>query len=285
MSAHASLRTFDNLLAPENREAVSITVFCKSLYAFLFVKILFLWPVLPDVQRYLPVEFKSSLQHFVYAPIKIAHYDLTLFLVVLLVLLVIAIVLRLNYVTATLVFWFSFSLSCLARPVGNGSDYVLNVFLFLSIFLPVVPAFKPDGFRYGQRSISNFVFLLCRIQFCLIYLMSGFDKLTSPAWQSGDAVYSITRLDYFINPHITMPDSKTLYVLLAWMIILFELLFPVLVWFRRLRVAVLAMGVIFHLVIIFGLSLPDFGLLMILLYSLFIPFRKTAVQLPASNLR
>jgi hypothetical protein len=256
-----------------NRARLQITIFCKSLYAFLFLKIIFLWPVLPDGQRYFPYEFRSSLHHIAYAPIKLAQYDLTIFLVSILILLSLALILKINYVTAALIFWFSFSLSRFSIPFTNGSDYVLNLFLLLSILLPITPTLKVDALWKNQLIISNFAFLFCRIQLCLIYVLSGFDKLASPAWRSGDAVYSIANQELFINPYLLTPDSKSLYLLLAWTIILFELSFPVLIWFKRFRMYALVAGIIFHIAIIFVLSLPDFGLLMILLYSLFIPVR------------
>lgn len=264
---------FAHALHERNRERLAITIFCKSLYVFLFLKIIFLWPVLPDGQRYLPFEFRSLLHHIIYAPVKLAQYDLTIFLISILGVLLSGMVLKLNYVTAALVFWVSLNLSRFAYPFGNGSDYVLNIFLFLSIFLSINPAFKSEPLRSKQVIISNFAFLFCKIHLSLIYVLSGFDKLTSAAWRSGDAIYSITNLEFFINPHVSIPVNKSLYLILAWIIILFELSFPVLIWFKQTRLYAIAAGIIFHLVIIFVLSLPDFGLVMILLYSLFIPFR------------
>lgn len=269
----------------ENRARLQITIFCKSLYAFLFLKILFLWPVLPDGQRYFPFEFRSALGHIVYAPLKLAQYDLTIFLASILILLLLALVLKVNYITSALIFWLSFSLSRFAYPMTNGSDYVLNLFLFLSIFLSVLPAFKQEALRQTQLIISNFSFLFCKIQLCLIYVLSGVDKLISSAWRSGDAVYSIVNSELYINPNVTIPVSKGLYVVMAWTVIIFELTFPILIWFKRLRPYVLAAGIMFHLAIIFVLSLPDFGLIMILLYSLFIPVRKNAEPVYESSLR
>lgn len=267
------------------RERLPIAVFCKSLYAFLILKILFLWPVLAEGQRYFPHEFPSLLHKIIYAPVTLAQYNLTVFLTGILILLAVGLLVRINYVIGALVFWFSLSLTRLAYPFVNGSDYVLNLFLFLAIFLAVVPAFKKESLREAQYIVSNFSLLVCKIQLCLIYILSGFDKLTSAAWRSGDAVFSITNLDYFMNPHLSISASKGLYMVMAWMIILFELSFPVLIWFKRFRVYALAGGVIFHLVIIFGLSLPDFGLIMLLLYSLFIPFGKKRERDYASSLR
>lgn len=263
-----------SFLREENQFSLSITIFCKSLYAFLFLKIIFLWPILSDVQRYSPYEFSSALHTVIYAPVFIAQYNLNAFLIPFLVVVGIALIIRINYFTAALVFWLSFSLSRFAFSIGNGSDYVLNLFLFISIFLPVVPAMKSVEWQKRQFVISNYAFLFCRIQFSLIYILSGFDKLTGHAWRTGDAVYSIVNLEYFMNPGLSIPFNKNLFALLAWMIILFELGFPILIWFKRFRLYALAIGIVFHLAIIFVLNLPDFGLVMILTYSLFIPYEK-----------
>lgn len=261
------------LIHENNQQQLAIPVFCKSLYGFLFLKIIFLWPVLVDNNRFLSYELKSVLHAIIYAPVRLAQYDLNLFLIALLILLLAACVLKVNYIISAFIFWFSFSLSRLAFPFSNGSDYVLNLFLFLSIFLSTTPGFRSESLANKQLLISNFVFLICKIQLCLIYLLSGFDKITSTAWRSGDAIYSIVNLEFFINPNLSIPVNEKLFIVLAWVIILFELSFPVLVWFKQMRKYALAAGIIFHLNIIFVLSIPDFGLLMILLYSLFIPLQ------------
>lgn len=269
---------FRSFLQETSSHQLSITIFCKSLYVFLFLKVIFLWPVLAEVQRYLPYELRTPLHQILFAPIRLAQYDLSLFLIAILILLVLALVLRANYFTSAIIFWLSFSLSRLAFPIANGSDYVLNLFLFLSVFLPIAPTWKPSHLRIIQLNISNFVFLFCRVQLSLIYVLSGFDKLISEPWRSGDAVFSIVNLEYFINPHLTISLSQGWFIIIAWMIILFELFFPVLVWFKGFRAYALVLGIIFHLGIIVVLSLPDFGILMILTYSLFIPFEKLLGQ-------
>ncbi len=264
---------FTSFIQEEDNKRLSITVFCKSLYVFLFLKIFFLWPVLPTVLRYLPYELRSPFHYLIFAPIKLAQYELNVFLGLMLLLLLIALIVRVNYFTSALIFWLSFSLSRVAFPIANGSDNVLNLFLFFAIFLSVTPAFKSEVLCTTQHIISNFTFLFCRIQLSLIYVLSGFDKLTSHPWRTGDAVYSIVNLDYFINPRLIIPFNGAVYIVLAWAIIVFELGFPFLIWFKRVRVYALATGIVFHIGIIFVLSLPDFGLVMLLMYSLFIPFR------------
>jgi len=123
-----------------------------------------------------------------------------------------------------------------------------------------------------QLMLSNFSFLFCRVQLTLIYLQSGLDKLSSEVWRSGDAIFYITQLDFFFSPLLTINESS--FMILAWSTILFELSFALLIWVRKFRIALLTLGVVFHLGIAIFLSLPDFGIMMILTYSLFFPFEK-----------
>jgi len=261
---------FAHYLHAKNAGKTSV-IFCKSLYSFLILKIIFLWPVLQEMVKYSPYKFVSWRSHFFYAPIKLAQANLDLFLVAGLVLLAIALVVRVNYFTALLICWLSFCLTRLTGFLASGSEQVLNLFLLLSLFLSQRPVLKTETLRSAQVIISNFAFLLCRIQLALIYAVSGVDKLFSKAWRSGDAVYSIMHLEFFFNPVIPVDLNEWMYKILAWAVILFELSFPILIWYRRFRLPFLILGVIFHLGIFFFLSLPDFGVVMILTYTIFLP--------------
>ena len=82
---------------------------------------------------------------------------------------------------------------------------------------------------------------------------------------------NIGRLGHMVNPTLTTAMTNPgLNFILAWLVILFELLFPILVWWRRLRLVMIGIGIVFHIVIWIFLSLPDFGLIMIVAYSIFL---------------
>lgn len=262
-----------SVLQRENSPELLRNVFCKSLYVFLFAKIIFLEPVLKEVIAYLPVELNSTWRHILYAPIELAQVELTVFLLLILIVILIALFVRVNYFTSALIFWFSFSLSRLTQPLANGSDQVLNLFLFISIFLSAKPSL-PATLKESQKIISNFAWLLCQLQLVLIYLLSGYDKLMSKAWRSGDAIYSITNLETYSNPWFAITLNKSIFAVIAWWVILFELSFPLLIWFSRFRIPILIIGFLFHMGIIFFLNLPDFGIIMILSYILFIPYQR-----------
>jgi hypothetical protein len=248
-----------------------ISVFCKSLYLFLCVKIVFLWPVMHDLVAFFPPEFPSLMGRAVYAPLMLASFNLNLFMSVVFLVSALGLVVRLNYFTAIIICWLSFCLNRLALPIAGGPEQVLNLFLLMSIFLPSSPRPGNDSLRSYQTILVNFVFLLCRMQLMLIYLLSGFDKLMSQAWRSGEAVFSIVNLEFYFTPIVTLHFSDWIFKGLAWSVIIFELTMPVLIWFRKLRFPLLLLLIAFHLIIAFFLSLPDFGILMILTSILFLP--------------
>jgi uncharacterized membrane protein YphA (DoxX/SURF4 family) len=257
---------------PDRRASV---YFCKGLYLFVILKILFLWNIIPDIMTYKPYELSTPIRKLVYLPLELAQWNLTTYLIITLLVLLTALFIKLNYVTSLLIFWISFCLSKLTQPVTNGSDLVLNLFLFLSIFLGYRPLFlKPYVLKDAQNLVSNSSLLFCKIQFVLIYLLSGMDKLFSEAWRSGDAIFSITHLKFYFNSNLPTPNSKSLFQILAWLVIIFEIGFPVLIWVRKIRTLVLIVGVLFHGIIIYFLNIPDFGIIMIIPYLLFIKFSK-----------
>ncbi len=261
-----------------DNQGKTITFFCKSLYGFLLLKILFLAPALTDIISYLPLRH-SWLQSILFAPAALAQFSSWLFVSLFICLLALGLAIKINHYTAILIFWASFSLSRLGQGFMNGSDLVLNLFLFLSIFFNVVSISQ----REIRLAISNYAILFCKIQLVLIYLLSGYDKLLSIAWRSGDAIYSAQHLEFFVSERFTSILSQSTYQYFAWMVIAFELLFPILIWVRKFRIPLLIMGVVFHLGIIIFLNLPDFGTIMILSYLIFYPFKERREHLTGST--
>jgi hypothetical protein len=143
-----------SVLQRENGPELLRNVFCKSLYLFLFAKVILLGPVLKEFITYWPMEFNSIGHHILYAPIKLAQVELNVFLLFILIVILIALFVRVNYFTSALIFWFSFSLSRLTQPLANGSDQVLNLFLFISIFLS--KAFPASNLKRGAKDYFEF---------------------------------------------------------------------------------------------------------------------------------
>ena len=123
-----------------------------------------------------------------------------------------------------------------------------------------------------QRAAYHGAHLFAKLFVCGIYLVSGVDKLLSEIWWSGEAMVRARALTYMFNPAFDpwTPSGGIGMQLLAWLTIAFEMLFPVLVWFRPTRRWILITGVVFHLIIGAMLTLPEFAAVMIVSYTVFL---------------
>ncbi len=254
-----------------------VRFFRKALFGFLLLKIFLLWPVLDDVIQYMPFKIDSFIKELVYAPLLLIHFHKNLFAIPFVILLFAGIAFRHNYFSSFLVFWFSVCLSKLTLPISTGADSVLNLFLFLVILMEV-PKDKYFIDVALLEIISKAAWVVAQVHLAFIYFLSGYDKLLSEAWRSGAAIYSITHLTFFQNPNLILELSKTGCLLLGWSVILFEMGFALLIWFKKLRPTLLVLGCIFHISIILFLGLLDFGLIMIICYCLFLPIQKSKQQ-------
>ncbi len=248
----------------------AIFLLIRGVYLYYILKIIFNWRAshaLSEVMEYGPIT--SPLAYVVFLPCEVFYANPTFFLSLGLLLLGVSIW-KPNYVVSGFLFWFAFSYYRLHFSVANGSDVVLLVLILLSIGLSAGLVWK----KYVglQRLIFNGTSLLIKIQIAIIYLLSGVDKLYSPAWRSGDAMHYIKSLDYLVNPRFVglLPDVPWFNLCIGWCVIIFELLFPLLIWNRKTKFWMLSIGVLFHLAIIILLSLIDFGLIMIISYLIFL---------------
>jgi len=128
---------------------------------------------------------------------------------------------------------------------------------------------------------------LIRAQVALIYLSSALWKLSYPAWRDGTAVYWALNLNGFHRFPWPIPVAlEPLLPFFTWGTLLFELLFPVLVWFRATRGPVLVMGLGLHLGLWLTLEIGPFSWVMIASYVAFLDPRRVArlsVTTPSSD--
>lgn len=120
----------------------------------------------------------------------------------------------------------------------------------------------------------------------LVYFDSALYKLFSPMWAAGLGVWQPASFPYAtLVDWSWLLDHQLLVKAMGYLVMGFELLFIVLMWFRRARVPLLVVGIGFHLGIFFVLALPLFALGMASLYLLLVPpdwWERIAVRLGAS---
>jgi len=260
------------------RHTRTATFLCKSLYALILLRIMLSWGTFTELaQVYVLSAPRSVFARIVFSPGLWAAQHMSLFLAGYIVLLALALWLRPNYVTATLIAWWWLNLYRLFFPVSNGADEVMAVLLVLTIPLGAYPVLQRPKAAMLQRAAYHAAYLFIQLLVCAIYFVSGVDKLTSTAWRSGEALVRVRGLTYAFNDAFAawMPAGGPGLVALAWLTIGFELLFPLLVWFRVTRKWILIAGVVFHLIIGAMLTLPAFAAVMIVSYSIFLTFEQS----------
>lgn len=161
-------------------------------------------------------------------------------------------------------------------------DYVLTGINLLIVFMPVSRALSLDRLLESRSTRGETTDpaevdrihpeLLVLVGIGLVYFDSIFYKLASPMWTSGLGVWlpaslpQVTWLD--LSPVL---DQKWLVLGLGYLTLVFESLFLALVWFDRLRPALLAIGLGLHLGIGLAFPIPWFALGVVALYVLLVP--------------
>lgn len=251
-------------------------LFFKTLYLFVLIKLWVSWATLESIVEFVPAREYSRVGLVLHAPLQLLNFGVSAFVVVFSLILLTSLLVRLNYISAFLVFWFSVCLSKFLFPVLNGADLVLNLFLLIGLVTPSFPVLKWRGLEEYQKVVSAFGVLFIKVEIALIYFLSGYDKLTTASWRNGNAIFSVANLDYFSNPNFSLQLSGLSAVVVVWIVILFEISFTFFIWFKKFRNYWLIAGVVFHLAIIVFMGLLDFGLVMIISYLIFIPAKKLA---------
>ena len=259
-------------LVRDFNEPATARLFFRALVLLTFVKILMLWPFSHSVMNHHNITLpRSWFGKIILAPSFLANDNVDIFFAISLVFLVVAFFLRPNYFTTVLFFWLTFNLYIVYLPFANGADLVLFMLALWCIPIATKPAFKSETGSIIQKTCHNAGIILCQLQVIFIYLVSGWDKLNSEAWRSGDAIDYVIHLRNLYNPWFAgMFEDPGLQMVLSWMTILFELAFVVLVWFKKTRIPILIIGIFFHLFIWIVMSLPDFAITMIISYILFL---------------
>lgn len=122
-----------------------------------------------------------------------------------------------------------------------------------------------------QTEASHIALRLMQIQLCVVYGYAGLEKLKGVRWWDGSALWDVLsmgnmqRWDLSFVSHAPIALATGVYVVLFW-----EIYFPILIWVKKLRNPMLLFGVGMHVGIFLFMNLPSFGAMMISLYILFL---------------
>ncbi len=167
--------------------------------------------------------------------------------------------------------------------VLTGADTMMRVMSFWMLFVPLGQYYSVDAWLARRRgkplptTVDAFPVRMMQLQVALVYVFAGLLKLLGDTWREGDALAYVLQLDTMLLPpgvwfRGVAPDG--LLRVLTYGTILVELSFVALVFAPvaqpPLRLLGLALGAALHLGIGILLSIPDFSLVMLISYLLFL---------------
>lgn len=168
-----------------------------------------------------------------------------------------------------------------------GADLVSNFLLFALCWTNSNAAYSlaPKTWQNWMKSDWNWLdsmgVRLIQIQMCVIYGYTGLEKLKGSEWWDGSAVWAVLMnsqlapIDFSFLAHVPL-----VLVGLTWATVLFEIYFPAVIWFQKLRKPWLILGASFHLGAALTMGLPFFSAIMVSTYILFWPQAKPTAPVP-----
>jgi Vitamin K-dependent gamma-carboxylase len=160
-------------------------------------------------------------------------------------------------------------------PTLSAGEYILNQLLFFNCFIS-------DNFIKNEATLSrinvamhNFAISAVIVQMCFVYFFSSIAKLGDESWINGSAVLMTMQTNHFSIPFITLnAESLTpIFIFLNYASLIYQILFPFVVWIRKVKIPFLVIGILMHLYIAFVMGLVTFSLIMIIGYIYFWPER------------
>lgn len=161
--------------------------------------------------------------------------------------------------------------------VNFGADIIATLFLFYMSFtqscerLSIVNVITKKRIFVSSDILSSLMIRMMQVQISVIYAYTGWEKLKGGSWWDGTALWSV-----MANPQMTTMDFSFLRSIpwvipvAAYVTILFEIYFPVMVAWPKTRHLWLLMGVLFHAGIGIFMGLGPFATTMVSTYFLFL---------------
>jgi len=280
-----------------DRQAVS-SLFVKGLYALLLwyvLKSFSIWDILYGPENLsilmnpyegidkLAMLFNIESIRVYYMPVLLIFVGLLLF----------GLFRKTNVVTRLAV-WYLFLLLHFANfETSTGGHHLVQQVLFLHIFLL---DYSGEGPYTGvKKHIHHLAHYAIWVQIAILYAVSGGFKLLGTDWLQGEAMLmSLSFKEFgFLWLSESLQQNNIFLMSLTWIVLGYQVLFPVLIWVARIRGPFLLVGLIFHLSVLFVVGIVDFGLFMVVSYLIFLSsdsyvfetIDKIRARLPKSYLR
>jgi hypothetical protein len=181
---------------------------------------------------------------------------------------------------AIAVWLLSSSFANINGSIDNAGDLVRGIVLFYLMLCPCGAAWSVDawikrrkGYLTGQVLVYPWPIRLLFLQMIFIYFMNGIYKASGEAWLRGDSLYYVLcDLTLARWSYAQWPIPPALLRLASWIVMSWEVSFPLLVLWRPTRLLALWLGVAFHLGIGLSMELGGFPFYMLCLYLPLVPW-------------
>jgi len=175
-------------------------------------------------------------------------------------------------------------LGYLATASLFNSTYMLNsgghhlILLILFFLIIINENDRKEGTWFNALNRGGL--LAIQLQVCFVYFMSALYKLFGESWLDGSALWQSMMSNEYTLPILqeTFPENNWILSVLTYVLIGFQLLFPILIWLKPTRKGMILIGMIIHFFIAFGLGLVNFGLAMMVGYFAF--YSESLIKLP-----
>ncbi|MEM9919430.1 MAG: HTTM domain-containing protein [Bacteroidota bacterium] len=151
-----------------------------------------------------------------------------------------------------------------------GADGFLNICLFYCIIMPVGYYWSVDSLfseknkkpHLGNTAFTRFL----QIHLAIAYFMGGFCKILGYQWWNGEAIWRAVMFPSFNQFDMSwMASYPEVSMVLGWGVLLMEILYPFLMFYRKTRPFCLVGIIGMHIGIALFMGLHFFALIMIIL--------------------
>lgn len=156
-------------------------------------------------------------------------------------------------------------------PGLSGGHELLRLLLLYSIFISM----NAELLKNWRVLFLHRLGVLCVMaQLLIVYAIAAVTKLAHPDWQSGIAVWETMQVEHLrINDGILFVQANWLTTLVNYLVVLYQVLFPVLIWFKKTRLALLVIGLIVYTYIALVMGIVFFAFTMMAGHLIFWPLK------------
>jgi uncharacterized membrane protein YphA (DoxX/SURF4 family) len=170
--------------------------------------------------------------------------------------------------------------------IHNAGDRLRSICLFMVMVAPCAAVWSMSAGRITRRAGqapggAGAVFVypwparLLFLQMTVVYYMSGLLKLDGSDWLRGETLYVLLGdISWTRYPFHTLPLPMILLRLSTWLVLFWEVTFPLLVLMPRLRPLALWFGVAFHIATGLTIEIGTFPLYALCFYLPLVPWER-----------